>query len=336
MEMPGDPGVLELKEVAEPSIRLPHQVKVRVEAAGVNPVDTKVRARGVFLPDGLPAVLGLDGAGVVVETGPKVTTWQVGDPVWFCHGGLGGPEGSYAELAVLDETALRRKPATLTFAEAAAAPLVLITAWEALHQRAHLQPGQSVLVHAGAGGVGHVAIQLAKLAGARVATTVSSAEKAEFVRGLGADEVIRYDQEDFVDAVLAWTEGRGVDVALDTVGGVTFRRTCAAVAYGGDLVTLLDPGVDVAWKEARSRNLRIGFELMLTPLLDPEMGAARAQQGEILDRCAALIDHGRLRVEVARTFALAEAADAHRLVEEGHLQGKVVLTCGSAALRKHS
>src|SRR5690606_25447146 len=128
---------------------------------------------------------------------------------------------------------------------------VLITAWEALFDRAHLQSGQTLLVHAGAGGVGHVAIQLAKLAGARVCTTASGA-RAEFLLGLGAERVVDYRGEDFVAAVDDWTEGRGVDLVLDCVGGETFRRSLEATAHYGDVVTLLDPGADVTWKEARN------------------------------------------------------------------------------------
>jgi NADPH2:quinone reductase len=253
-----------------------------------------------------------------------VADLKVGDEVWFCHGGLGREPGNYAQYTVLPAAVARPKPASMTALQAAAGPLVLITAWEALFDRAHLKAGQTLLVHAGAGGVGHVAIQLAKLAGARVCTTVSGGAKAEFVRELGAEHVIDYQQTDFVAAVNDWTEGRGVDVVLDCIGGDIFRRSLEATAHYGDVVTLLDPGNDVDWKEARNRNLRIGFELMLTPMLR-DLPQARAHQGEILDRCAADLNAGKLQLHISAVLPLSQAAEAHRRIEQGHVQGKLVL-----------
>jgi len=325
MRETGGPEVLIPTEWAVPTLSSPTGLLVRLKAAGINPVDAKLRARGVLVPDGLPAVLGCDGAGVVEAVGEKVSRFKSGDPVWFCHGGLGGPEGNYAEYALVDEAIAQPKPQALDFVHAAAAPLVLITAWEALYDRADLAPGKRVLIHAGAGGVGHVAIQLARLAGARVCTTVSSPQKAELVRALGAECVIDYREEDLVAAVMDWTEGQGVDLALDTVGPAVFAQTVPAMAYYGNLVTILQPGPDQDWKEVRNRNLRIGFELMLTPMLC-EQPAARAHQGEILRRCAQWIDTGELRIQVSETFPLEQAAAAHSRIEVGHTQGKLVLT----------
>ena len=193
-----------------------------------------------------------------------MTSLQPGDEVWLCHGGLGGEQGNYATFNIVSEQIARKKPASLSFEQAAAAPLILITAWEALFDRARLEPGQTVLVHGGAGGVGHVAIQLANNAGARVCTTVGNEENARFALSLGADKAINYRHEDFVEAVLEWMHGLGVDVALDIMGGPVFQDTFKAMAHYGSLITLLDPGADIAWNEARNRNLRIGFELMLT------------------------------------------------------------------------
>ncbi len=324
MTAAGGLDVLQMRDLPEPQITAANQVKVRLRGAGVNPLDTKLRARGVLVPDALPCVLGCDGAGEVVECGAEVTELAVGDAVWFCHGGLGREPGNYAQYTVLPAAVARRMPETLNALHAAAGPLVLITAWEALFDRAHLQAGQTVLIHAGAGGVGHVAIQLAKRAGARVITTASGADKAAFVRGLGAEQVIDHRQTDFVAAVNDWTKGAGVDVVLDCVGGETFRRSLAVTAHYGDVVTLLEPGAETDWKEARNRNLRIGFELMLTPMLR-ELPQARAHQGEILDRCAGMIDAGQLQLHVSETLPLARAAEAHARIEEGRVQGKLVL-----------
>jgi NADPH:quinone reductase len=324
MRETGGPEVLTYQTLDDPKIVSPTQIRVKLEAAGVNPVDTKLRRHGVFVPDGLPAILGCDGAGVVVETGSEASVFREGDEVWFCHGGLGGLQGNYAEQVVLDESACCRKPASIDFAHAAAAPLVLITAWEALFGRAHLTEGQTLLVHAGAGGVGHVAIQLAKQVGARVITTVSGDEKAEFVRSLGADIVVNYQHQDFVEAVLQHTQGQGADVVLDTVGPDVLKRSIPATAHYGDLVTLLDPGPEMDWKEARLRNLRLGFTLMLTPMLR-DLPQARADQVAILCNCSEFIDSGALKITLAQTMPLAQATDAHRLIEEGHTQGKLVL-----------
>ncbi len=324
MRETGGPEVLQLENLPDPQITAPTQIRVKLEAAGVNPVDTKIRSRGVFVPDGLPAILGCDGAGVVVETGSEASIFREGDEVWFCHGGLGGLQGNYAEQVVLDETVCCRKPASIDFAHAAAAPLVLITAWEALFGRAHLAEGQTLLIHAGAGGVGHVAIQLGKQVGARVITTVSSDEKAEFVRTLGADLVVNYRNQDFVEAVLQYTEGQGADVVLDTVGPEVLKQSIPATAHYGDLVTLLDPGVDVEWKEARLRNLRIGFTLMLTPMLR-DLPQARTDQIAILGNCSEFIDSGALKITLADSLPLSQAAEAHRRIEQGHTQGKLVL-----------
>ncbi len=322
----GGPAALLLVERPTPSVAGPTDVLVRLMAAGVNPVDTKVRSRGPLLPEGLPMVPGCDGAGVVEAVGAEVRGLAPGDEVWLCHGGLGGPVGNYAEYILAQAAGVRPKPPSLSFIEAAAAPLVLITAWEALFDRAGLKPGQTVLIHAGAGGVGHVAIQLAHRFGARVAATVSGPEKASFAHDLGAEYTINYREEDLVQAVMDWTGGRGVDVALDSVGPEVFRSTLPAMAHYGSLITILDPGPQDL-KEARNRNLRIGFELMLTPMLR-DLPEARAHQGEILDRCAERIARGELRIEVAETFPLEGAADAHRRIEEGHTRGKLVLAIG--------
>ena len=324
-EIPGSPEVLRLVDIPAPTIQKETEVLVQLRAAGINPIDTKLRARGTFYPEKIPHVLGCDGAGVVEAVGAAVQGFQVGDEVFFCNGGLGGPIGTYAELAVVDERFLAKKPASLSFAEAAAAPLILITAWESLYDRGRLQAGQKVLIQAGAGGVGHVAIQLAKLQGAEVCTTVSSEFKAEFVRQLGADSVIFYKNTDVVEEVLAWTGGEGVDLAFDTVGGETFYKTIPAVKIYGDLVTILEPDPALGnLKTARARNLRISLELMLTPMLQG-LVEEQKQQAHILQQCARLCDRNLLKIHVSQTFPLEQAQAAHELLEAGSVTGKIVL-----------
>ncbi|MBW4603845.1 MAG: zinc-dependent alcohol dehydrogenase family protein [Calothrix sp. FI2-JRJ7] len=323
MTAPGNPEVLQLLDLPLPSLGS-RELLVKLKAAGVNPIDTKLRGRGTFFPDKMPAVLGCDGAGVVEEVGANVSKFRVGDEVYFCNGGLGGHQGNYAEYTTVDERFAARKPKYASFAEAAAAPLVLITAWEALYERGRLSPNERVLVHAGAGGVGHVAIQLAKLKGASVCTTISSQEKARYTQELGADLAIDYKQNDFVKAVLDWTNGEGVDVAFDTVGGDTLQKSFPAVRVYGDVVTILEPDKNTVWKVARNRNLRISLELMLTPMLQG-MIETQQHQAEILEQCATWIDEGKLKIDARHQFKLSEAAKAHELLETGSITGKIIL-----------
>jgi NADPH2:quinone reductase len=324
MQAPGGPGVLQHQEILVPGIREETDVLVRLRAAGLNPVDAKLRQNPGSYTLPLPVVLGFDGAGVVEATGKAVTRFAPGDEVYFCHPSFGGRSGCYAAYTVVPEILLAHKPAHLSFAEAAALPLALITAWESLFERANLQAGQKVLVHGGAGGVGHLAIQLAKQAGAAICTTVSSEAKATFVNTLGADKHIYYRDEDFAQAVLRWTGGQGVDVALDTVGGQTFEHTFPAMRYGGQLVTLLQPAASTNWGIARQRNLGICLELMLSPTYLKIPQAQRAQS-LILEACAPRFDSHELRVFVTKTYSLKDAAQAHQELESGIQTGKLVL-----------
>ncbi len=322
---PGGPEVLELAKIPLPDLTSPTALRVRLYAAGVNPLDTKLRQRGTFYPDRHMPILGCDGAGVVETVGAAVTRFRPGDAVYFCNGGLGAEPGTYAEYTIIEEAWAVHKPRSLSFSAAAAAPLALLTAWESLFDRARLHAGQTVLIHAGAGGVGHLAIQLARQAGAHVVTTVSSPAKAAFCTELGAACCLFYRERDFVAELNAYTAGRGVDVALDTVGGAVLNQTFSAVAHYGDVVTLLEPGPDIHWKEARMRNLRVSLEIMLTPMLR-QLPAARQHQVEILQIGAARFDDNTLKVHVSETFPLAQVAEAHRRLAQGGVQGKLVLT----------
>lgn len=325
MTAPGGPEVLKLMELPEPTHARATDVLVRLKAAGINPVDAKMRANPAAYPAALSPVLGFDGAGIVETVGAEVPGFKPGDAVYFCQCGLGERNGAYAQVAAVDYRLVAHKPASLSFEEAAAAPLVLITAWESLYDRVRLDTARTILIHAGAGGVGHVAIQLARINGVEVGTTVSSTDKAAFAAELGANRVILYKEENFAAATLDWTQQRGVDIALDTVGGKTLADTFAAVRYYGDVVTLLQPGSEVDWSIPRLRNQRLSFEIMLTPLFYG-LTDALAHQGKILKRCAELIDHGRLRVHVGATLPLAQAGEAHALLASGQIKGKIVLT----------
>jgi NADPH2:quinone reductase len=324
----GAADVLQLRELPLPELPTPRHLRIRLVAAGVNPVDAKLRAHPVYYPDRLPAILGCDGAGVVDTCGDQVTRFKAGDAVYFCNGGIGDEPGTYAEYTTLHEDYCAAKPASIGLQDSAALPLVLITAWESLVERAGLQAGQNVLIHAGAGGVGHVALQLARHLGARIATTVSGAAKAALARGFGAELTIDYRTQDFVAETLSWTGGRGADVVFDTVGGATFLRSLDAARIGGKVVSLLSTPLSLADTQlARLRNLSLCYDLMLTPQV-MHLHAERVRQRRILESGAQLVDGGKLSVLVSQRLPLAAAAQAHRLVEQGGITGKVVLTMG--------
>ncbi|CAM5245718.1 NADP-dependent oxidoreductase OS=Streptomyces tendae OX=1932 GN=GUR47_04550 PE=3 SV=1 [Streptomyces tendae] len=298
----GGPEVLKEVRPARPEPR-PNEVLVRVRAAGVNPTDWKHRATGAFLGEP-PFVLGWDVSGVVEAVGIGVAAFRPGDEVF---GMLSYPfgHGSHAEYVTAPARTFVRKPAGIDHVQAGALPLVSLTAWQALVERAELRPGQRVLVHAAAGGVGHVAVQIAKARGAYVIGT-ASAGKHEFLRSLGADETVDYRETDFAEAV------KDVDVVLDTIGGDTSLRSLRVLRPGGVVVSILPVGSDEFFEEADRLGVRA-----VRMLVD----ADRAGMEEI----ARLVESGKLRAEIAQTFPLAEAARAHAQGETGRTTGKLVL-----------
>jgi NADPH:quinone reductase len=321
----GGPEVLEVAEVPEPDVVDARGVRVRLRAAGINPVDYNLRSGGT-IGGPLPAVLGCDGAGLVDQVGPEVTRFRPGDEVYFCDGGFGPTPGTYQEAKVLDEAFVARKPSRLSFVEAAAAPLVTITAWEAMVGRARVAEGQRVLVQAGAGGVGHMSVQIARIAGARVATTVSGEEKSALAEALGAELLIDYRRENVREKLRAWTGTDGADVVHDTVGGKTFTACFSLVRPYGDLVSNVEsPWEEDAIEEMHNRNLRVSFTWMPAPSVFGWRDQ-RKRQRAILERAGEHFDSGRLRVQVGATFPLDRAADAHRALEAGEVVGKAVLT----------
>jgi NADPH2:quinone reductase len=325
MTAAGASDVLQLHDVPLPPLPSSQHIRIKLAAAGINPLDTKLRSKPAYYPDKLPAILGCDGAGVVESAGANVSRFKTGDAVYFCNGGIGDEPGCYAEYTTVHEDYAAAKPASLGMAESAALPLVLLTAWEALVERAQLQAGQTILIHAGTGGVGHVAIQIARHLGARVAVTVSDEHKAAITRNFGAEKIILYRQHDFVAETLAWTDGKGADVIFDSVGGDTFIRSLNAVKYAGKLASLLSTPLSLADTQlARLRNLSLCYELMLTPQL-MKLHDERVRQRRILEQGAQLVDAGILKILVSKALPLAEAAEAHRLLEQGGVSGKIVL-----------
>ena len=292
----GGPEVLRSEEV-EPPEPGDGEVLIRVRAASVNPIDWKYR-RG-FADKQLPAVLGNDVSGTVEAS--HADDFAEGDDVFGF-----AASGGYAELATAPAALLAKKPAGVTHEQAAAIPVAGLTAWQALFDRGALERGQTALIAGAAGGVGHFAVQFAKVAAARAIGTGSSRNR-DFVLGLGADEYVDYTQQDVADAV------SGVDVALDTVGGETTQSLVPTVREGGVLVTIAGAPPEDA---ARERGVRAEL-LVMSP------------SSEQLARVADLVAAGDVHVEIAEAIPLAEVARAHELSESGHTRGKIVLTVGT-------
>jgi NADPH2:quinone reductase len=271
-------------------------------------------------------ILGCDGAGVVEAVGDAVTRFKVGDEVYFCNGGMGGDEqGNYAELTTIHQDYAAFKPKSLSMVEAASVPLVWLTAWESLYDRYQLQARQTILVQAGVGGVGYIAVQMAKNTGAEVFATISSPEKAEFAKSLGVDHCIDYKEEDFAEAVMRLTDGVGVDFVFDTVGKETFPASFAATRIYGHVVTLSEDLCDQkAINLAKLRNLTVSYELMLSPM-HFKMHQARVNQTQMLNKAARMIDAGDIKVVVNNVFSLEEIGQAHQVIEAGHSSGKNVI-----------
>ncbi|MEW1841924.1 NADP-dependent oxidoreductase [Nonomuraea angiospora] len=301
----GGPEVLKTVEVERP-VPGPTEVLVRVEAAGLNPTDWKTRAGGGFLRDELPFVLGYDVSGVVEDSGIGQALYKPGDEVF---GMLKYPDGhgAFAEYVTAPSRHFVRKPAAVDHVQAAGIPLAGLTAYQALVDVAGLKGGQRVLIHAAAGGVGHLAVQIAKARGAYVIGTASAA-KHEFLRGLGADELVDYRSEDFAEVV------RDVDVVLETIGGDYGLRSLRTLRKGGTIVSLVLSDLSPELHR-QAAELGIRSEGLL---VEPDHAAMRA--------LAALVEAGRLRVEIAAALPLAEAAKAHELGETNRVTGKIVLT----------
>jgi NADPH:quinone reductase len=315
----GDPDRFALTEMPKPTVE-PGKVLVRIAATSVNQVDTKIR-QGLPIGPDLPAVLGADLAGWVEEVGPGVVGFAPGDEVYGCAGGVKGQGGALAEYMLADARLIAPKPRTLSMREAAALPLVAITAWDAL-ERSGVGGHDHVLIHGGVGGVGHIAVQLARTLHARIATTVGSAEDEALARTLGADTTINF-REEAVDGYRdRLTAGRGFDVVIDTIGGDNLARSFAALADGGRVATTNTRVTqDLGALHARAASLHVVF--MLLPMLH---GQGRERHGLILRDLARLVDAGQVRPLVDPTpFTLATAPDAHRLLESGRAHGKVVI-----------
>lgn len=298
-----------------------NQVLVRIAASGVNPLDTKIRAgKAEHAKQPLPAILGVDLAGTVDEVSSDVTAFRPGDEVYGMVGGVGGHPGTLAELIAVDADLLAHKPKNLSMRQSAALPLSVITAWEGLVDRARVHEGQGVLIHAGAGGVGHIAVQIARAFGAKVYATVSK-EKEKIVEGFGAIP-IHYRSLSVEEYVAKFTGGAGFDIVYDTVGGATIDASFKGVKhYTGHVLSCL------GWSShslapLSFRGATYSGVFTLYPLL---AGEGRAHHGEILAQATELAETGKLTPFLnEQRFSTAEIAAAHSLVESG-ATGKVVV-----------
>lgn len=296
------------------------QALVRIHASGVNPLDTKIRAgRADHARQPMPAILGMDLAGTIEAVGAGVTQVHVGDEVWGMAGGIGGHQGSLAEFVAVDADLLAPKPTRLSMREAAAVPLIFITAWEGLIDRASLRVGQTVLVQGGAGGVGHMAIQIAKARGAQVYAT-DRPDRAAFLSGLGATAIDR--DMTVEDYVALHTGGKGFDLVYDTVGGPVLDASFQAVKRFGHVVSALGWGTHLlAPLSFRAATYSGVFTLL--PLLT---GEGRAHHGEILREATRMADAGLLTPQLdPRHFTLDTIAEAHAAIEDRTARGKLVV-----------
>ena len=297
----GGPEVLKYEDAPRPNPQA-GEVLVRVHAAGVNPIDWKVREGEMkdFWPHQFPLILGWDLSGVVEELGKGVSQFKIGDEVY----GLRDPTrgGAYADYIIVRETELALKPNSLHHIRAAAVPLAALTAWQSLFDTAQLQPGQRVLIHAGSGGVGHFAVQLAKWKGAHVFATAST-KNQDLLRELGVDKAIDYTQQRFEDIA------RNIDIVLDTIGGETQERSWQVLKKGGALLSVVQPP---SAEKAKELGVRAAF-------------VASHPNGAQLTEIARIVDSGKLAPVIDRILPLSEARRAHELSQSGHTRGKIVL-----------
>ena len=318
----GSENVFEASEMTKPQVKAGH-VLIKVAATSVNTVDTMIRVMGEDLPfaPALPAVLGMDFAGTVVEVGEGVTDYKIGDEVYGCAGGLADLQGTLAEYMVADAKLIALKPQNLSMREAAALPLVAITAYEGL-MRAGISEGQKVLVHGGSGGVGHVALQLARYFGAEVYSTGGGDNQLALIEKLGAYP-INYKTETVADYVAKYTEGAGFDVVFDSVGGENMTKSFEAAALNAQIAsTVAMVNIDLSLAHFKGLSLHVVF--MLIPMLH---NIKREEHGKILNEISRIVEAGELTpVLDNETFSLEEAAKAHERLASGKALGKVVIS----------
>jgi len=315
----GDAGEIHEAELPKPE-PTGYDLLVEVHASAMNPVDFKVRQTGLGMERQFPLVLGYDVCGKVVGLGDKCERFREGELVYACPSLA--RQGANAEYVLIDERTAAVKPETLSDEEAAALPLVALTAFESLHKRAGIHHEEAVLITAGGGGVGHVAVQLAKANGNRVLTSASREESIRLCHDLGADVVINYREEDWAERVMQETGGKGCEVVLDCVGGETFVNALDCVTVNGRLVSIVHTKTDQIAPKLFKKNATLHLEFMGVP---PIYGINLESHGEILRTVAELVDAGKLKPHVSKVYDLKDLADVHREQETGHVTGKLVV-----------
>jgi NADPH2:quinone reductase len=318
----GPASVFQLEDIPVPAV-IPGHVLIQVKATSMNPIDTKIRS-GVFsaLAPEFPAVLHGDVAGIVAEVGEGVGDFKPGDEVYGFAGGVKGAGGALAEYMLADARLIAHKPKNLSFAEAAALPVVAITAWEALFERAKIKAGDEILIHGATGGVGHVAIQLAKWAGAKVYTTASTPEKLRIAEKLGADVAINYKETPVQEYVDKYTGGKGFKYILDTVDRENLERSIQAASLYGTVVAIaVSQEYNLRPFLLKALNFHVVF--MLLPVMHEEY---RHKNGEMLKKITAVIEEGKLRPLIdQKRFTFDEVSEAHQYMEDKKAIGKIVL-----------
>lgn len=297
-----------MEEIPEPQVGK-GEVLIQVKAIGINPVDVKTRAGGgqaSQYKDNQPIILGWDVAGIVTRVADDVTDFAVGDEV-FGTINFPGKGGAYAQYALSPAGQIARKPANISFEEAAASTLSALTAWQALVDTGHIKKGDRVLIHGGAGGVGNYAVQIAKHMGCHVITTAGAGD-TDFVKSLGADEVIDYKNQKFEELV------KDIDFILDTVGGENFVRSLQVLKPDGMIVLLPSNKKEEADKAAQEHHIRNYRHILMH------------SDGEDMQHIASMLSDGSLKVHIDKTFPFAQIPQAHQEMETGKVKGKIVIT----------
>ncbi len=317
----GDTDVLALQDVDKPTVKA-NDILIEVVATAMNPVDTKARKHGLggmLLP---PFVLGFDVSGIVKEVGENAKgKFSVGEEVFGFLNLF--QNGANAEFVSADYRTIAKKPKSIEHVQAAAFPIAVLTAWDGINDRLNVQAGETVLIHAGGGGVGHFAIQLAKLRGARVITTASSAASIELVKSLGADIVINHKEKDFVAEIESITGGTGVPAIFDCVGGEVFYQSLKALESCGRIATIVEGGEKNPSADLFFKNATVHYVFIGAPLLNNKNPEA---QGKVLTEAAKLAEQGKLKAHVSHVLPLEEIAEAHKLQESGKVTGKIGIT----------
>jgi len=309
-----------------------NEILIKVKATSINPIDYKMR--GGHLPhliSSFPAVLHGDVSGIVEQAGSAVTEFKAGDKVYGCIGAVNGTNGALAEYTKADFRLLSKMPQNLSFKEAAAIPLVGITAYEAIFQRAKIRPGQNVLIYGGVGGVGHLAVQFAKVLGASVYATVSNEQQAETVKRLGADDTINYKKETVEEFVNKHTDGKGFDVVFDTIGNQNLYNSFKTVKIKGTVVTVLSlDTIDISLLHEKALSFHTVY--MIIPILyNDEKGMQ--EHGHILKHITGLVEQGKVKPLIdGREFTVDQVAEAHSYAEAGRNTGKIVLLHNEQAI----